>query len=181
MGVSVIVNNLTAVHKGSSGTATAAAPDVCQTPSPAGPVPIPYPNMAMSSDLAEGTTTVSIEGQPVAVKDSMFATSTGDEAGSAGGVVSGVIKGKAKFVNYSMDVKFEGKNVARLGDPMTMNGNGPNTMTPAEVQANLVAVLGQDLKDMLCTAFCWCNAHGEGGASAGEGVVKKVPPGAIRA
>ncbi len=181
MGVTVIVNNLTAVHKGSMGTATAAAPDVCKTPSPSGPIPMPYPNMAMSSDLAMGTITVEIEGQSVAVKDSMFAMSTGDEAGVAGGVVSGIIKGAAKFVNYSMDVKFEGKNVARLGDPMTMNGNAPNTLTPAEVQANLVAVLGQETKDMLCTAFCWCNKHGGGGADAGKGVVKKVPPGSMRA
>jgi len=174
MGVSVIVNSLTAVHKGSSGIATAAAPDVCKTPSPAGPVPVPYPNIAQSSDLAMGTTTVNIEGQSVAVKDSCFAISTGDEAGVAGGVVSGIIKGQAKFVNYSMNVKFEGKNVARLGDPMTMNGNAPNTTTPAEVQANLVATLGQETVDMLCTAFCWCNTHGGGGADAGKGVVKKV-------
>jgi len=181
MGVTVIVNYLTAVHKGSAGIATAAAPDVCKTPSPSGPIPLPYPNIAMSSDLAMGTTSVTIEGQMVAVKDSCFAISTGDEAGVVGGVVSGIIKGQAKFVNYSMDVKFEGKNVARLGDPMTMNGNAPNTSTPAEVQANLVAALGQDLTDMLCKAFCWCNKHGGGGADAGKGVVKKVPPGSMTA
>ena len=35
--------------------------------------------------------------------------STGDEAGSAGGVVSSKIKGKAEFVLFSFDVKFEGK------------------------------------------------------------------------
>ena len=176
MGVSVIVNNLTVVHKGSMGTVTAGPPDVCKTPTPSGPVPLPYPNIALSSDLALGTTTVKVEGNPVATKDSIFATSTGDDAGSIGGVVSGVIKGKAKFANYSMDVKYESKNVARLGDPMTMNGNAPNTSTPAEVQANMVAALGQDVFDMLCTAFCWCNKHGEGGADAGKGVVKKVPP-----
>jgi Toxin PAAR-like domain len=177
MGVTVIVNSLSVVHKGSTGTATAAAPDACKTPSPGGPVPLPYPNIAMSSDLAMGTTTVSAEGNPIATKDAMFALSTGDEAGVAGGVVSNVIKGKAKFVNYSMDVKYEGANVARLGDPMTMNGNAPNTTTPAEVQANLGAALGQEVLDMLCKAFCWCNTHGGGGKAAGKNVVKKVPPG----
>jgi hypothetical protein len=30
--------------------------------------------------------------------------------------------GRAKFANYSMDVMFEGRNVARLSDPMLMNG-----------------------------------------------------------
>jgi hypothetical protein len=48
--------------------------------------------------------------------------STGDEAGSAGGgVVSNKIKGKAEFVNFSFDVKFEGKNVARAFDLMLHN------------------------------------------------------------
>ena len=49
MGVSVGVNKLSVVHKDSGGT-TIAFPDVCKTPSPAGPVPIPYPNIAKSSE-----------------------------------------------------------------------------------------------------------------------------------
>jgi hypothetical protein len=48
--------------------------------------------------------------------------STGDEAGSAGGgVASNKIKGKAEFVMFSMDVKFEGKNVCRAFDIMLHN------------------------------------------------------------
>jgi hypothetical protein len=48
--------------------------------------------------------------------------SSGDEAGSAGGgVVSNKIKGKAEFVNYSFDVKVEGKGVARAMDLMLHN------------------------------------------------------------
>jgi len=48
--------------------------------------------------------------------------STGDEAGSAGGgVASSKIKGKAEFVNYSFDVKIEGKNVPRALDLMLHN------------------------------------------------------------
>lgn len=154
----VLVNGVSVVHKGSKGVATAAAPDVCKTPSPGGPVPLPYPNVARSSDLAGGTTTVAVEGNPVAVKDCAFATSTGDEAGTAGGIASGVTKGKAKFVNYSFDVKMEGRSACRLGDPMTMNGNGPNTATPAEIQATVMAgKIGQADFDDLCKAFCWCD------------------------
>jgi uncharacterized Zn-binding protein involved in type VI secretion len=173
VGVTVIVNKLTVVHQGSGGIATAAAPDVCLTPGPpSGPVPMPYPNIAKSSDLAAGTTTVQADGQPIAIKDSMFSQSTGDEAGVAGGVVSGVIKGIAKFVNYSMDVKIEGGNAARLGDPMTMNGNGPNSATPAVVQPNLVAMVGPDVADLLCRAFCFCNRPGMGGSDAGGGITR---------
>jgi uncharacterized Zn-binding protein involved in type VI secretion len=166
----VLVNKLSVVHKGSNGVATAAAPDVCKTPSPGGPVPLPYPNVAKSSDLVDGTTTVKVQGNPVAVKECAFATSTGDEAGTAGGIVSGVTKGKAKFVNYSFDVKLEGKSACRLGDAMTMNGNGPNTLTPAEIQANLAATLGKDVTDLLCKAFCWCDK-----GKKGKDIIKKIP------
>ena len=118
MSVTVGVNNLSVVHAGSSGI-TSAFPDVCKTPSPAGPIPIPYPNIAKSSDTADGAATVKCDGNPTCVKDSNFSMSTGDEAGSAGGgVVSNKIKGKAEFVNYSFDVKFEGKSVPRALDLM---------------------------------------------------------------
>ena len=35
--------------------------------------------------------------------------------------------------------------------------------------------------DLMCTASCWCNKHGGGGADAGKGVGKKVPPGSMGA
>lgn len=139
MPATINVNNRTVVHKDSGGIA-AAFPDVCKTPSPGGPVPIPYPNVAMSKDTASGSTTVKMDGNPIMLKTSNFATSTGDEAGSAGGgVVSSQIKGKAEFVNYSFDVKVEGKNVPRLGDMMVQNkGSAPNTAPMPEVQPPLV-------------------------------------------
>lgn len=112
---------MSVVHKSSNGI-TIAFPDVCKTPSPAGPIPIPYPNIAMSSDTAKGTKKVKCDGNPVCVKDSNFKTSTGDEAGTAGGgIISSKTKGKAEFVNFSFDVKFEGKNVARAFDLMLHN------------------------------------------------------------
>ncbi len=120
MPATVGVNFMTVVHQASNGT-TIAFPDVCKTPSPAGPVPIPYPNIAMSSDTAQGSSTVKCDGNPVCLKDSNFKMSTGDEAGSAGGVASSKIKGKAEFINYSFDVKFEGKNVPKALDLMLHN------------------------------------------------------------
>lgn len=118
---SVGVNFLSVVHKSSMGT-TIAFPDVCKTPTPGGPVPIPYPNIAMSSDTAKGTKKVKMDGNPICTKDSNFKMSTGDEAGSAGGgVVSNKIKGKAEFVLFSFNVKAEGKNVARALDIMLHN------------------------------------------------------------
>lgn len=134
-GASVLVNKRTVVHSKSMGIIICGPPDVCKTPTPGGPVPIPYPNIAFSKDLAKGTKSVKVDGVPVAIKPSEFAISTGDEAGTAGGgVISSKIKGKAKFITYSFDVKFEGQNVARQLDTMTMNGDSPNTIGPAEMQ-----------------------------------------------
>ena len=148
MPVTVSVNKLTVVHAGSNGT-TIAFPDVCKTPTPAGPVPIPYPNVAKSSDTSKGASTITCDGNPVCVKDSNFSVSTGDEAGSAGGgVVSNKIKGKAEFVNFSFDVKFEGKNVPRALDLMLHNDK--NTPPFPLLQGAGLAL------PPTCDEVCWC-------------------------
>jgi hypothetical protein len=103
----------------------------------------------MSSDTAKGSKKVKVDGEPIMLRDSNFSTSTGDEAGSAQGVVSNKIKGKAEFVNYSFDVKVEGKNVPRLGDLMLQNkGGAPNTPPFPEVQPPAIVVAtDEDLDD----------------------------------
>lgn len=142
MAVTVGVNQLSVVHKGSNGI-TIAFPDVCKTPSPVGPVPIPYPNIAKSSDSAKTAKKVKTDGNPVCVKDSNFRMSTGDEAGSAGGgVASNKIKGKAEFVNYSFDVKVEGKNVPRAFDLMLHNDK--NTPPFPVLQAPIIGMVGSE-------------------------------------
>lgn len=141
MPVTVGVNNLSVVHASSNGISIA-FPDVCKTPAPpAPPIPIPYPNIAKSSDTSKGTTTVKCDGNPVCVKDSNFMMSTGDEAGSLMGVASNKIKGKAEFVNVSFDVKFQGKGVARAFDPMLHNDK--NT-PPFPVLQGPVIAMGED-------------------------------------
>ena len=131
----IIVNFMTAVHA-SSGGVSICFPDVCKTPiPPAGPVPIPYPNIAMSSDTASEAKKVKFEGAKLMVKGSNLKMSSGDEAGSAQGVVSSKIKGKAEFANYSFDVKAGGNNVCRLADPMKQNIGSPNGFGPAHLQA----------------------------------------------
>lgn len=121
MGQTVYANGRGVAHGGSGGMSTV-TPDVCKTPSPGGPVPIPYPNIARSSDTADGPSTVKCDGSMPMVKGANYSTSSGDEAGTAGGgVVSSKTKGKAELMMYSFDVKFEGKNVGRLGDPLFHN------------------------------------------------------------
>jgi hypothetical protein len=140
----VLVNFRTVVHAASNGVSIA-FPDVCKTPTPAGPVPLPYPNVAMSKDTSQGSTTVKMDGNPIMLKESVFATSTGDEAGSAGGVASNTFKGKAEFISYSFDVKVDGKNVPRLGDLMLHNKlSSPNTPPFPEIQPPGVVIPGLD-------------------------------------
>ena len=138
MPVTVGVNQLSVVHQASNGV-TIAFPDVCKTPAPpAPPIPIPYPNVAQSSDTAQGTKKVKCDGNPICVKDSNFRMSTGDEAGSLFGVASNKVKGKAEFVNFSFDVKAEGKNVCRALDLMLHNDK--NTPPFPLIQPPIIAL-----------------------------------------
>src|SRR5262245_31398098 len=125
MPVTVNANHMSLVHAGSTGMTTI-FPDVCKTPTPGGPIPLPYPNIAQSSDTADGSSTVKVDGNPIMLKGSNFRMSTGDEAGSAMGIVSNKIKGKAEPMLYSFDVKVDGKNVMRLTDMMLQNVGTPN-------------------------------------------------------
>jgi hypothetical protein len=113
-------NILGFAHKGSSGMSLV-FPDVCKTPTPAGPVPIPYPNLGQSSNTLQGSTQTTADGQMIMVKGAKYLPTSGDEAGSVGGVVSGVFKQECEFLMYSMDVMIEGKNVCRMSDPLWHN------------------------------------------------------------
>jgi hypothetical protein len=105
------------------GIAKSTVPDVCKTPSPGGPVPIPYPVIiSMSSDLVKGTKTVKVDGgNSAAIKGSEFSRCNGDEPGTAGGVKSSTNMKEATWLLYSFDVKLDGKNACRLSDKMMMN------------------------------------------------------------
>jgi uncharacterized Zn-binding protein involved in type VI secretion len=156
MAVTIHVNGRSnsLVHKGSMGIAKSTIPDVCKTPSPGGPVPIPYPIIvSMSSDLKKGTKTVKVDGKNMAaIKGSEFSRCTGDEPGTAGGVKSSTNMKEATWILYSFDVKLDGKNACRLSDKMMMNhGNtaclsgefqivvyGPRTQHPNQTCADKV-------------------------------------------
>jgi hypothetical protein len=137
----------------SSGISTATIPDVCKTPSPGGPVPIPYPNIAQSITLSNGTTTVKGDKAMAANKGSKFALSNGDQAGTVGGVKSNVFMKEATWILYSFDVKMDGKSAARLTDKMFHNAENAANLA-GEAQPPLVAALGQAMADELCEAAC---------------------------
>jgi hypothetical protein len=148
MSISIKVNGTSnsLAHKGNGGITQSTLPDVCKTPTPAGPTPLPYPVIvSLARDLASGTTTVKADGgNSIAIKGSEFSRCTGDEPGTAGGVKSGTHMKEATWISYSFDVKIEGRNACRLTDKMLMNhGNTaclaghlikPTTLGPADSQ-----------------------------------------------
>lgn len=119
MSATVGANARSLVHAASQGL-TIAFPDLCKTPAALG-APLPYLNLARSADAAKTAKRTSADGQPVCLKSSELSTSTGDEPGSAGGVVSGRIRGRAHPVSASGDVQVEGKGVLRAFDLLLHN------------------------------------------------------------
>ena len=120
MSSKVFANGMGLSHKRSGGVSTV-FPDVCKTPSPGGPVPVPYANVGRSADVDRGSKTVKVQGVSTMLEGSVYRCSTGDEAGTAGGVVSGTTRGECEFVLYSFDVRIEGRAVCRAGDLMMHN------------------------------------------------------------
>lgn len=111
-------------------------PDVCKTPTPGGPVPMPYPNIAMLTQSSGGTLSkkVKIMGKKTATKKTEITMSSGDEAGNAGGgVVSNKFKGSCKFKKGSSKVKVEGNEIVYHTSMVAQNG-GSNANDPVGVQ-----------------------------------------------
>jgi len=88
--------NTEEITRKSSQAVTSTVPDVCETPSPAGPVPIPYPNIAKSSETSSGSKQVKVEGKESSVKNnSHYEMSSGDEPSHTSGVID-TIRSAAK-------------------------------------------------------------------------------------
>lgn len=154
MPVTVKVNGTSnsLVHKGSNGISVATIPDVCKTPSPAGPVPLPYPNISQSATLDKGTKTVKADGgMMIAIKGSEYSLSNGDNAGVAGGVKSSTFMKESTWILYSFDVKMDGKNACRLTDKKFQNHE--NT---ADLAGNLQMPVSGAPPELQAIADC-CN------------------------
>lgn len=99
-----------------------AFPDVLKTPTPGGPVPMPYPNIAQLSAADPVADNVTAGGKPVVHEGSEISSSTGGEPGSGGGVKAPKHLGACTFKGFSGTVKVNGKKVVRQGDTTEQNG-----------------------------------------------------------
>ena len=158
MTISINVNGLSLCHQSSDGVSAATLPDVCKTPPNS--LPVPYPNIAFSRDLAKGTTTVTADGgNKCANYGSEFSKSTGDEPGTLGGVKSGTFIKEATWITYSFDVKLEGKGACRLTDKMFHNHQ--NTVNMAGLLQPTLEMAARE-GDIFFLCFLLCKAIMEG-------------------
>lgn len=125
---------------------------------------MPYPNISQASSLADGTTTVKVDGgNMAAIKGSKFAMSSGDEPGTVGGIKSNTFKQASTWILYSFDVKLDGKNACRFSDKKFQNNE--NTVDAMGVIPLVVAVTVDQVK-MKCGEL---NQYGEQKKKSGGG------------
>lgn len=110
-----------------------AFPDVCLTPAPpAPPIPVPYPNIAMVNQATKVSTKVKFVNKEVCTLKAEIPKSSGDEAGTNGGVMSGQNMQKVTYKKGSAKVKVEGQSVVHLTSMTGQNGASANN--PAGLQ-----------------------------------------------
>ena len=123
-----------------------AMPDACLTPmpAPAPPAPIPYPNIAQCATATGESTKVVVMNVGAIVEGTKIPKSQGDEAGSNGGVMSGVFGDQVEWKVFSSKVKFEGKGVAHVTSVTAHNGvsaNAPGGVQSVPSQAKVIVAL----------------------------------------
>jgi Domain of unknown function (DUF4150) len=156
----ITVNDLGLTYKSTVGLSTATIPDVCKTPTPGGPVPLPYPNIADQGSLDKGTTTVKAKGKMIAIKGSEYSMSSGDEPGTVGGVTSNTFKKETAWITYSFDVKMDGENACRHTDKKFHNHK--NTV---DLAGNIDPALIKKFEKVLCRFLNECTEANDGGAT----------------
>lgn len=89
-------------------------PDVCLTPSPVGPLPVPYPNMAMSSATMPMAFNILTECTPTINMMSKGLVSMGDQPGIAMGAVSHLVAGQTNYMVGCFTIMMGGAPAQRL-------------------------------------------------------------------
>jgi hypothetical protein len=138
---STVATTVDTESKNSGGT-QASPVNVAKTPSPGGPVPIPYPNIGGVKPGMENKPVQSSKKVPLKDK-SQFKQSTGDEAGTIKGVVSdNDNKGKIEFTQGSATLKREGSPIILLS-PIDQYNTPPDAAARQTSKTDFGSVLGK--------------------------------------
>lgn len=111
-----------------AGGACMGFPDVCLVPASPNPIPTPFLNIGDCRVADRTIAAVQVEGADAIVESSRLPYSSGDEAGTGGGIVSGTFLGCVKFKTASAKVKARGKRVVLLGGVTGQNGDTANVI-----------------------------------------------------
>jgi hypothetical protein len=186
----IVYANGREVTQESTGRQIAVFPDVCKTPSPGGPVPIPYPNIATNDGARTKVATkqVKVTSKPAISLSSKMSTSTGDEAGTMKGISSATTFGKQQYLRLTMDVKAEGKNVAVIAQGHVVNAPPPvpcgnpackysRIPIAASLTARLPTRLRVDFPNRLVCLECYRKIVGKEPLPAGSNLAAPFIPG----
>jgi hypothetical protein len=129
------------------GLAQSLAPDVCKIPSPAGPIPTPLVNLFQlnQANPSSACQKIFIDGAMALNVQSKILMSQGDEAGTAGGVISSRFMGPGYFSPASgcPKVMFEGKLAVAMGAMTFHNGDASfNTTGQCPLAAQTKVMVG---------------------------------------
>ena len=119
-------------------------PDVCLTPTPVGPVPIPYPNIALPMTAIPPTASLKtlIMAMPAHNIMTTVPMSNGDNAGVNLGVASGMVMGPCRHIIGSTNVFYGGMPATKMTSPTGQNGMSLNvpglTLVPAQFKVMIM-------------------------------------------
>ena len=122
------------------GTDTA-FPDVCLTPSPAGPVPVPYPNIDMVPIAVPDVPNILFMGTPAHNLGTTIPMTNGDNAGLATGVASGTVMGPSRHLTGAFSVLIKGMPASRMTSMALQNNtNAPGCrVVPSQTKVLILA------------------------------------------
>ncbi len=117
-------------------------PDVCKVPTPVGPIPTPFPNIALTPTSIPSQVKVLAMCMPSSNLMTTTPISNGDNPGVAMGLLSGIVMGPGSAMMGSTNVLVGGPPVAKFAMPTKQNGVSPNTvgMTIVPSQIKVMAL-----------------------------------------
>ena len=119
-----------------------AFPDVCKTPLPVVPLPVPYPNIAITSTSIPSVFNQFIQAMPLHNLMTVAFISNGDNLGVAGGVVSQTFMGPERHILGSLKVFASAMPVVKMLSPTEQNGPAGNmigvTITPSQIKVMIL-------------------------------------------
>ncbi|MEW5725128.1 MAG: DUF4150 domain-containing protein [Thermodesulfobacteriota bacterium] len=120
-----------------------AFPDVCLTPTPAGPIPIPYPNLALPNTAIPSQFKVLITCMPAHNLMTTVPMSNGDNSGVSMNPVSGMVMGPTRHLMGSFKTMIGGMPVTKMLSPTGQNGMSPGafglSLAPSQVKVMVLS------------------------------------------